>query len=217
VSVDPLPSARAVVPEARRRWFVRRLLAWGRANRRDFPWRHENDPFRVLVGEVLLQRSRSTTVARVYARLFDRWPTPKSLSLAPLAEVADTIRPLGLTSRAGTLLQIARQVDLSGMPRTEARLRQLPGVGQYAARATLSASGRRAPLVDGVSARVYRRFFAGNGSDVDVWALAEEVAPHRGGPEWNWAVLDLAASLCLPLRPRCQDCPLRTGCDGAAV
>jgi A/G-specific adenine glycosylase len=204
--------------EVRRRRFVRSLLAWGRKNRRDFPWRHERDMFRVLVGEVLLQRSRSSTVAGVYQSLFKRWPTVQALAAAPVRSIAATIRPLGLTSRAATLREMARRVAEEGMPSSEAGFTRLPGVGRYAARATLSAAGRRAPLVDGVSARVYRRFFSySDSSEADLWRLVESVAPRRGGPDWNWAVLDLAASVCLPVRPRCPVCPLRDTCAWASV
>jgi A/G-specific adenine glycosylase len=204
--------------DVRRRWFVRRLLSWGRQNRRDFPWRRERDAFRVLVGEVLLQRSRSSTVARVYERLFEQWPNAEAMAAAPLGQIAATIRPLGLTFRAANIREVARRVSASGMPSTEAALTQLPGVGRYAARAALSAIGRRAPVVDGVSARVYRRFFdLPEASEFELWGLVEDVAPRRGGPEWNWAVLDLAASVCLPAKPRCSECPLRQSCAWAVA
>jgi A/G-specific adenine glycosylase len=220
--VRPVPKGDSLtpdkqLPEIRRRRFVRSLLAWGRRNRRDFPWRHEADIFRVLVGEVLLQRSRSATVAGVYQSLFERWPTVEALATAPVRSIAVIIRPLGLTSRAANLREMARQVAEEGMPSSEAGFTRLPGVGRYAARATLSASGRRAPLVDGVSARVYRRYFSyGDSTEAELWRLVESVAPRRGGPEWNWAVLDLAASVCLPVRPLCRACPLRNSCAWAS-
>src|SRR3954467_15093823 len=83
--------------------FVRPLLRWGRANRRSFPWRETDDAFRVLVAEVLLQRSRGVTVAKVYAELFDRWSTPEALARARTDSIRSVIRPLGLTRRAVTL------------------------------------------------------------------------------------------------------------------
>jgi A/G-specific adenine glycosylase len=81
----------------------RRLLAWGRQNRRSFPWRETDDPFRVLVAEVLLQRSRGKTVAIVYERLFAWWPDAGSLARARETSIAAVIRPLGLVRRAATL------------------------------------------------------------------------------------------------------------------
>ena len=137
------------------------LLAWGRTARRSFPWRETRDPWRVLVAEVLLQRSRGKTAARVYQDLFDRWSTPASLAAAPEEDIRRVIQPLGLLRRAVSLKALAvRVVDLGEVPRTVDGLLALPGVGTYAANATAAVAYEiRAPVVDGVTARVYRRFF----------------------------------------------------------
>lgn len=205
-------------------WLGRQLLAWGRANRRTFPWRATDDPWRVLVAEVLLQRSRGRTVAQVYEDLFRRWPDSVAMSRARETSIAATIRPLGLVRRAGTLRAMAKEVvRLGGVPRTYEGLVALPGVGRYAANATLVvAFRRRAPVVDGVTARVYRRYFGLPSelpatSDPDLWRVVEEATPQRAGREWNWAVLDLAAEVCLPARPRCGACPLAARCAFATA
>jgi A/G-specific adenine glycosylase len=201
------------------RAFTRDLLRWGRANRRGFPWRSERDPFRILVAEILLQRSRGTTVAGVYEALFARWPDAHALAAARVASIRSVIRPLGLVRRAETLRDLARAVvEAGGVPRTVGGLLTLPGVGQYAAHATLAvAFGRRVPTVDGVTARVYRRYFGLAAErppsiDTELWERVEAVTPHRSIREWNWAVLDLASTTCLPRVPRCDVCPLQTHC-----
>jgi A/G-specific adenine glycosylase len=202
------------------RWFRRRLLVWGRENRRSFPWRETDDPWRVLVAEVLLQRSRGKTVAKVYQDLFRRWPDALALSRARESSIAAVIRPLGLIRRAGTLRAMAREViRLGDVPGTLHDLLSLPGVGRYAANATLVvAFGKRAPVVDGVTARVYRRYLGLESdllasNDEALWAAAEEATPVTQAREWNWAVLDLAAEVCLPARPRCPACPLMERCQ----
>jgi A/G-specific adenine glycosylase len=201
------------------RAFRSRLLRWGDQHRRSFPWRETDDPFRILVAEVLLQRSRGRTVAGVFDRLFERWPDARALSEARTPSIASVIRPLGLVKRATTLKALAAVVDeAGGVPDTLDGLLTLPGVGRYAASATLAvAFGKRAPVVDGVSARVYRRFFGLDGdappsSDVELWDVVHRVTPRTHLREWNWAVLDLAALVCLPKIPRCQECPLATRC-----
>lgn len=209
-----------VVYEQRKRAFVRRLLAWGRRNRREFPWRGERDPFRVLVAEVLLQRSRGTTVAGVYVELFKRWPDARGLAAADEQEIVEVIRPLGLTGRARTLKRMAAQVvEAGGVPRAVDAMLRLSGVGRYSASATAaSAFGREEATVDGTSARVYRRVFGITGPreahvDDELWELVAEVSPKRGAiREWNWAVLDLASQICLPKVPRCPECPVQEQC-----
>jgi A/G-specific adenine glycosylase len=199
--------------------FQRDLLAWGEHNRRIFGWRTTDDPFRVLIAEVLLQRSRGSTATGVFDELFRRWKDPASLADASVEEITATIRPLGLVRRAASLKALAREIDARrSVPSTYDELVALPGVGPYAANATLAvAFGKRAPVVDGVTARVYRRYFglAADGpasTDAELWELVEEVTPRTQVREWNWAVLDLAAMICLPKRPRCDECPLASHC-----
>jgi A/G-specific adenine glycosylase len=200
-------------------WFRRRLKAWGRINYRSFPWRETDDPFKVLIAEVLLQRSRGRTVAHVYEALFARWPDAKALSTARVPSIASVIRPLGLVRRAATLKSLASEILRRGdVPADIGALMALPGVGRYAASATLAvAFGRSVPTVDGVTARVYRRFFGLRGNepasnDKELWLTVERVTPTQGVREWNWAVLDLAATVCLPKVPRCAVCPLARQC-----
>jgi A/G-specific adenine glycosylase len=201
------------------RAFRSRLLRWGEDHRRSFPWRETDDPFRILVAEVLLQRSRGKTVATVYERLFARWPTAEALARARVDSIASVIRPLGLIKRAATLKALAGAVAQRGaVPDSLDELLELPGVGNYAASATLAvAFQQQAHVVDGVSARVYRRYFGlvGAGSvtsDSELWEVVAQVTPRRGVREWNWAVLDLAALVCLPKVPRCHGCPLESCC-----
>ena len=201
------------------RAFRKDLTRWGTANRRSFPWRETDDPFRILVAEVLLQRSRGKTVAKVYEQLFARWPDAASLARARVDTIEKTIRPLGLNKRAGLLKEMAAVVSgLGEVPTTLDGLLALPGVGPYAAGATLAAAfGKRAPVVDGVTARVYRRYFGLDpaipaSSDPELWRVVTEASPSKNNKEWNWAVLDLASSVCLPKVPRCHECPLAAHC-----
>jgi A/G-specific adenine glycosylase len=218
---SPVAEPREDVPIQR---FRRDLLSWGRTHRRSFPWRETNDPFRVLVAEVLLQRSRGITVAKVYRELFRRWPDADHLARAREASIATVIRPAGLTRRAAILKELAaRVVDLGGVPAQLDGLLELPGVGRYAAGATLAvAYGRSAPVVDGVTARVYKRYFGLSSelpvsADEELWSLVDRSSPRRRAGEWNWAVLDLAATVCLPRVPRCSECPLREHCAWARL
>lgn len=202
-----------------RQYFNRRILSWGRANRRTFPWREESDPFKLLIAEVLLQRSRSKTVAPVFKAVFQKWRGPAELGGARIDTLRRTLRPLGLVRRAEILRALARAVaGIGRVPETLDELTALPGVGRYTAAATLAIAYRKAtPVVDSVSARVFRRFFglSSNRSpseDAELWKAVEAIAPPRQVREWNWAVLDLASQLCVPKQPRCPRCPLVNQC-----
>jgi A/G-specific adenine glycosylase len=114
---------------------------------------------------------------------------------------------------------MAREVDRrGGVPSDAAGLETLPGVGRYAANATLVVSfGKRAPVVDGVTARVYRRYLGLPSelpatADAELWEHVDRATPRGSTRDWNWAVLDLAAEVCLPARPRCEACPLVVRC-----
>ena len=133
--------------------FTTQLSEWAEDNRRSFPWRETAVlPFRILVAEVLLQRSRGKTVAIVYEELFRRWADAPALSRARVATIASVIRPLGLVKRAETLKVLATEVvRLGAVPKSLEGLLALPGVGRYAASATLAvAFDEHAPVVDGV-------------------------------------------------------------------
>ncbi len=199
--------------------FYRGIAAWGPSHRRDFPWRDTTDPWRVLVAEVMLQRSRSSTVAKIYDGFFDRWSDAASLAAAAESEVAAVIKPLGLVKRAASLIELAAEVArIGGVPKNRNDLLRLPGVGKYATNATLAvAFGKRVPTVDGVSARVYQRYFGLPGGRLvstsrELWDLVDWVTPAEGAVEWNWSVLDFAEEVCLETTPKCKGCPLETRC-----
>jgi A/G-specific adenine glycosylase len=156
--------------------------------------------------------------------MFRRWPDAEHLARARETSVASVIRPLGLVRRAGSLKALARMVVAIGeVPSTLEELLDLPGVGPYAAGATLAvAFGSPSPVVDGVTARVYRRYFGLQGerpasADGELWNAVERATPKRAIREWNWAVLDLAGTVCLPKVPRCSVCPLKTHCTWSQV
>ena len=193
------------------------ILTWWQSNRRDFPWRRTTDPFRLLVAEMLLQRSRSGSVTQIYLDLFNRWPTPQELARADVSEIENLIRPLGLMSRATKIKAVADAwIARDTRPTNSKDLQELPGVGPYSANATsIAMSWDSEPCVDSVSIRVFRRYLGkqeNDDSDRDVASKVYSIVPKDRWRELNWAILDLAATICMPRVPRCQRCPLRDSC-----
>lgn len=186
---------------------------------RSFPWRSRRDPYAVLIGEVLLQRTRGEHAVRVYLDFVRRWPTPERLARARVPTIERVIRPLGLVKRAAILSRLGKAiVAADGVPADPADLARLPGVGPYAAHSVpVFAGERNLPVVDWVIGRVLRRYFGlavgrRPNHDPELWELAARLAA-PGSARTLWlGTLDFAAAVCKP-RPLCQECPLRQSCQ----
>ncbi|MEG4630281.1 A/G-specific adenine glycosylase [Microcoleus sp. AR_TQ3_B6] len=215
---------------AKIRWFQRRLKAWARQNFRDFPWRRTCDPYAILVAELLLQKTAAATVAPIYQEFVDRYPTLSDLAAAPAAEVASLLQPLGLFFRAQKLREsvlVILEHYQGNVPRTEAQLLELPGVGKYIARSVCAnAFGQPKAVLDTNVARILQRFFGIDGGKVksreaklsrrespELWKAAERVAPKQQVGPWNLGLLDFGAAVCTAKNPRCSECPLQRQCE----
>jgi len=193
------------------------LLRWYRTARRDLPWRATRDPYAIWISEVMLQQTRVGAVIPYYERFLARFPDWESLARAPLDAVLAAWSGLGYYRRARMLHEAARQVAREGVPRTVEGWRALPGVGAYTAAAVASiAFGVPAAVVDGNVERVVCRRLAAARGAVDPGEVAGRwlVREHPG--DFNQAVMELGATVCLPASPRCGDCPIRRGCRGRA-
>ena len=204
-----------------------RLLAHYDANRRALPWRGETDPYRVWVSEVMLQQTRVETVRDRYGPFLAAFPTLRALAAAPEGAVLKAWEGLGYYARARNLRRAARAVvDAGGdaLPDTVEGLRALPGFGPYTAAAVASiAFNRPAAVVDGNVERVLARLLneSGDVASARVRArIAKEAErlldPARPG-DWNQAMMDLGATVCVPRSPRCLACPVEAHCRGRAA
>ncbi len=201
-----------------------RLLDWYGVCRRDLPWRWSRDPYAIWVSEIMLQQTRVAVVVERYKAFLQRFPTLLALALAPEQEVLAMWSGLGYYRRARMLHKAARFVAdrLKGnLPATAEELRVLPGIGAYTAAAIASiAHGERIAVVDGNVERVLCRM---EGWDAEgreggaalkrkIDALAAQLLdPLRPG-DFNQALMELGATVCLPHKPLCLTCPLTADC-----
>ncbi len=200
-----------------------RLLRWYGRHKRDLPWRRrEHDAYAQLVAEVMLQQTQVSTVVPYYECFLKRFPDVATLAAASIDEVLPLWAGLGYYRRARNLHAAAQAiVEKHGgrVPGTVAGLMSLPGVGRYTAGAVASiAYGVRAPVLDGNVVRVLMRLAAleadpgAPATRAELWGLAEAVLPARRCGDFNQALMELGATVCVPQAPICHLCPLNATC-----
>lgn len=202
------------------------LLDWYDANRRVLPFRGTRDPYAVWISEIMLQQTRTDTVSGYYTRFMNRFPNIAALAQADEQEVLKYWEGLGYYSRARNLHKAAQimQREYGGrFPTTYEGVRALPGVGDYTAAAVASIAYRLSyPAIDGNLTRVLARVH-GVREDVGrpsvkrlIHELGEREIDRQRPGDWNQALMDLGASICVPGTPDCARCPLQAQCDAYA-
>jgi A/G-specific adenine glycosylase len=206
---------------------VNRLLNWYSVNRRNYPWRRTRDPYGVLIAEIMLQRTKSEQVVDVYLKFLERYPNPLILSQATVGEIEKIILPLGLKWRAKKILELGKAITNSfngTIPNEKEKLLTLPGIGEYVASAVLCfAYGKDLPIIDSNVCRVIARLFniSAKGEArrdrvfIQTVSKLHSFVPSGKSKEYNWAIIDLAATVCTPRKPKCIICPLKPICSYA--
>jgi A/G-specific adenine glycosylase len=200
------------------------LLSWYDQNRRDLPWRRTRDPYAIWVSEIMLQQTRVAAVIDRYHSFLHNFPTVAALAHASEDDVLAQWSGLGYYRRARMLHRAAKVVAFelgSTMPATATALRELPGIGAYTSAAIASiAYAEPIAVVDGNVERVLQRF-AGWGSDssqgqAKLSRQIDQLANHLLDPsrpgDFNQAMMELGATVCLPKNPLCLACPLKSQC-----
>jgi A/G-specific adenine glycosylase len=212
-------------PPARRR-FRQRLLTWYGRHGRDLPWRRTDDPYHILVSEIMLQQTQVDRVLPKYTEWLEKFPSLDALAVADETHVTESWRPLGYNIRPRRLQAIAREAveRYDGrLPRDEQTLLSFKGIGQYTAGAIRSFAFReRAAILDTNVARVLFRVFVGDGDPKahamkkHLWAVSEALVPHRQVFDFNQALMDFGAMVCVARKPKCLVCPMASDCRSIA-
>jgi A/G-specific adenine glycosylase len=216
--------SRLLSPAARRQ-FRRTLLDWFARVKRDLPWRRTNDPYRIWLSEIMLQQTRVAAAEPYYQRFLDRFPTVEALAAATESQVLTLWAGLGYYSRARNLHKAAKEIAGRGIfPSLYDDIRGLAGVGDYTAAAIASiAFGLPHASVDGNVLRVMARLGCETGdlgatsTRVRLRMAAEELLDREHPGDFNQAVMELGATVCVPKEPRCGECPVSRWCEAFAV
>ena len=194
---------------------------WYQRERRDLPWRRNRDPYRIWISEIMLQQTRVAAAIPYYERFLERFPKVEALAAAREEEVLACWSGLGYYARARNLLRAARRiVETGGFPRDYESIRKLPGIGDYTAAAIVSiAFGLPRAALDGNAIRVLARLVEERGDTASaktrkrLEVAAARLLDRKRPGEFNQALMELGATICLPRDPQCERCPLSASCQ----
>jgi len=204
--------------------FRAQLLAWFAAYKRDLPWRRTDDPYKIRNYEVIQQQTRVSAVIPYYERFLAQFPIVEALASAPESDLLANWSGLGYYYRARNLQKAAQQIYAAGaFPDTYAGILNLPGVGSYTAAAVASiAFDRPHAVLDGNVYRVLSRVLNDQTNIASAKApkhfggLADDMLDREHPGDWNEAMMELGATICLPKNPQCLLCPVAGFCRARA-
>ncbi len=204
-------------------WFSDTLLDWNRtSNDRQMPWKGEKNPYLVWLSEIILQQTRVVQGMPYFLRFKETYPSVQKLADAPEDDVMRLWQGLGYYSRARNLHATAKHIAYElkcKFPNTYHDIVKLKGIGPYTAAAIASfVYGERQAVVDGNVIRVLARVYSidlpfdTTEGRKEFNALAQKLISHEHPGEYNQAIMDFGAQICVPANPKCEDCPLAERC-----
>ncbi|MBW2465960.1 MAG: A/G-specific adenine glycosylase [Deltaproteobacteria bacterium] len=203
--------------------FQQDLLQWFRENARKLPWRQTYSPYHVWISEIMLQQTQMDRAVAYFNTWISYFPDIKSITRASEEKILKLWEGLGYYSRAHNILKTARLLakNFNGnLPEDYKSLLRLPGIGPYTAGAIMSiAFHREYPLVDANIERVFARLFnldkqvKDKETQIFIWQKAREMIPPGCARDFNQALMELGALICIPRNPRCRICPVSSHCQ----
>ncbi|SES64764.1 A/G-specific DNA-adenine glycosylase [Enterococcus malodoratus] len=199
------------------------FLTWYQQEKRNLPWRYNQDPYRIWISEIMLQQTRVDTVIDYFYRFMEEFPTIQDLADTPEDKLLKVWEGLGYYSRARNLQAAAKQIvtEFGGkFPTTVEQIRSLKGIGPYTAGAISSIAFEiPEPAIDGNVMRVVSRLFcieadiakASSRNEFDE-AMRRIISQDQPG-DFNQAMMDLGSSICTPTNPQCEICPIQKYCQ----
>jgi len=206
------------LPDKTRIRFLRnKVTKWFEKNGRKYPWRGISDPFRILIAEMMLQRTKADQVKPVYLHFFSIFKSVHEVANSSNEKLEGLLFPLGLKWRIKKFKEVSEVLknNFKGkVPEDRENMIKLPGVGDYIAGIVLStAFNKKEWIVDSNVVRVYRKYFGINTSkegrrDRTIINISKEYASCRNPCKANLGLIDFASIICNPRKPLCSMCPL---------
>ncbi len=199
------------------------LLSWFDANKRNLPWREDKNPYRIWVSEIMLQQTRVEAVKPYFANWMNQFPTMEDVAKAPVDDVLKAWQGLGYYSRARNLQEGIREIVATyggKLPQERRLMERVKGVGPYTAGAILSIAFNEPEVaIDGNVLRIFARLYEIEDNILSstgrkkIESLAEDVLPKERPGDFNEALMDFGATICVPKSPKCNVCPIRSYCQ----
>lgn len=198
------------------------LVKWYEENKRDFPWRKDNDPYHIWISEIMLQQTTTEAVIPYYNRFIETYKNISELSKASLDDVYKLWEGLGYYRRAKHILETAKIIDekYNGIfPDNYDDILSLKGIGEYTAGAISSISfSNPIPAVDGNVLRIISRYemikdnIALPTTQKTIYKKVLKYLDNINPSSFNQGLMDLGATICRPKNPKCEICPIRKNC-----
>ncbi|MBD3211215.1 MAG: hypothetical protein GF311_01310 [Candidatus Lokiarchaeota archaeon] len=211
------------ITEQVKKRFQELIISWAEKYLRNYPWRENRTPYRVLISEILLTRTKADQVVPVYEKFVDIYPTIEEFLNVKKSKLKSLIKSLGLLFRADMLKEISVRLrnEFEGKIPDEIKdLKSLRGIGNYGANAILCFGfNKRRALLDSNFIRVFKRVFRITAktktakSDKFLWNFSEWLLPEKDFSNFNYGIIDLGGLICTSIKPLHKRCPLRDICQ----
>ena len=192
------------------------IHTWYQQNGRlDLPWRNTDEPYYIYLSEVMLQQTQVKTVLeRYYFPFIEQFPTLKALANAPLDDVLKQWEGLGYYNRAKNMHNTAAMIEQ--LPQNIDALIKLPGIGKNTAHAIAAFAFKQpVPIMEANVKRILCRIHRlENPCEKILWEHAYSMVDKNNPFDYNQAMMDIGAMICLPKNPQCESCPLSMICKG---
>ncbi|MDR1997091.1 MAG: DNA glycosylase [Candidatus Margulisbacteria bacterium] len=188
---------------------------------RDFPWRKNISPYKLLIAELMLRRTKAKQVIPVYNNFIEKYPDINYLGLARLSDIQKIIQPLGLHWRAESFIDSVNYIQIKHngqFPDTEQEIKNIPGVGNYITGAILTVCFKtKYPVIDSNIARFINRYYGlGLSGEIrrnkQILVKANELFSIKNTENLLFPLVDFTALICKPRKPICENCFLKEDC-----
>jgi len=191
-----------------------KLLYWSKKNSLSYPWRKTSDLYKVMISEMLLRRTRASSVEKIYNIFLKKFPTVKVLAKSSTKEIEKEIKSLGIKSRSNNIKHVSNKLVKQfpyKFPASEEELLDIFGPGsRYTINAIRCfAMNQKVPIFDVNVKRIFERVFSikfekDAHKKKSSWTTVSYALPERNVKQYNWALLDLGKAICTSSNPKCE-------------